>query len=70
MSNQNTATDNPVCEKWGGRTAFISGVFYYTQDSEPYLAGKEEESYKSEGECNISGFICDDCENIQGVIGE
>lgn len=63
----NITTDNPKCEICGGRTALISGPFYYEQDSEPYIAGVEEEAESGSGECEVSGFICDGCSSIQGL---
>ena len=36
-------SDTPKCKICGGRTATVSGVFYYEQDSEPYMADVEEE---------------------------
>lgn len=58
--------DSKKCEKCGGRTALVKGSFYYDADAEPYNGGIEEEANIS-GECWVGGFICDDCNNIQGL---
>lgn len=71
MNNQNNpqevpqvkSVDTPKC-KCGGRTALISGNWYFTPDREPYLNGKEEEAKVSDGEEWIIGYKCDDCGSL------
>ena len=60
-------SDTPMCKYCGGRTATVSGVFYYEQDSEPYVAGIEEEAECGNGECHVCAFVCDDCGKVQGL---
>ena len=60
-------SDTPKCKICGGRTATVSGVFYYEQDREPYMADVEEEAKCGDGECHVCAFVCDDCGNVQGL---
>ena len=62
----NTKNDTQICEKCGGRTALVTGLFIYEPDAEPYKSGIEEESLVKGGECWVGGYICDHCHNIQG----
>lgn len=57
--------DTNVCNKCGGRTALVTGTYFYHQDDEPYNNGVEEESLVEDGECWIGAFMCDKCGNIQ-----
>lgn len=65
-----TENDTPICEKCGGRTALITGTFYYYPDAEPYKNGEEEDAKIESGDCWVSGYKCDDCGNIQGLWNE
>ena len=60
-------SDTPKSKICGGRTATVRGVFYYEQDSEPYMADVEEEAECGDGECHVCAFVCDDCGNVQGL---
>lgn len=62
----NKSADTPKC-KCGGRTALISGQWYYSPDTEPYENGIQEKSKVSDDEEWIIGFKCDDCDSIQDV---
>lgn len=55
------------CNKCGGRTALISGIWYYSPDQEPYENGVIEPTERNESEAYMNGFICDDCDTIQDV---
>jgi hypothetical protein len=59
--------DSQKCEKCGGRTALVTGTFYYDADDEPYNNGVEEDAKVESGDCWVGGFKCDDCENVQGL---
>lgn len=59
--------DTPKCKICGGRTALISGTFYYDPDAEPYKNGVEEDAKIESGDCWVGGYECDDCGNIQGL---
>ena len=59
--------DTNKCEKCGGRTALISGQWYFNPDPEPYLNGKTEGAETSIDEAWISGSVCDDCGNVQDL---
>lgn len=59
--------DTRACEKCGGRTALVTGQFYYEPDSEPYKNGIEEEAMVDSGECWVGGYKCDDCGHVQGM---
>ena len=63
-------TDTEKCEKCEGRTALISGTFYYHPDPEPYINGVQETSDVNEGECWVGAYKCDDCNHIQGLWNE
>jgi hypothetical protein len=58
--------DSQKCEKCGGRTALVTGKFYYDSDAEPYNNGVEEDANVS-GDCWVGGYVCDDCTHIQGL---
>ena len=60
-------SDTKKCKECGGRTALITGSFYYEPDAEPYENGIEEEAKAGTGECWVGGYKCDDCGNIQGL---
>lgn len=60
-------SDTHKCKECGGRTALITGSFYYEPDAEPYENGIEEEAKTGTGECWAGGYKCDDCGNIQGL---
>jgi hypothetical protein len=60
-------SDTHKCLECGGRTALITGTFYYEQDAEPYMSGIEEDAKVSSGDCWVGGYICDDCGNVQGL---
>lgn len=60
-------SDTEVCHKCGGRTALVTGSFYYEPDAEPYENGIEEEAKVGTGECWAGGYKCDDCGNVQGL---
>lgn len=62
--------DTPICKECGGRTATVSGTFYYSPDEEPYNSGIIEKSLVGDGECWVVAFICDDCGNIQNLQNE
>lgn len=59
--------DTQKCEKCGGRTALVTGMFYYETHDEPYNTGIEEEAEVESGECWVGGYKCDDCGNVQGL---
>ena len=59
--------DTQKCEKCGGRTALVTGIFIYEPDDEPYKSGIEEEAKVKSGECFVGGYICDNCGNVQGL---
>lgn len=59
--------DTQKCEKCGGRTALVTGTFYYDTDAEPYENGIEEEAEVESGECWVGGYICENCGNVQGL---
>ena len=60
-------SDTNKCEKCGGRTALISGQWYFNPDQEPYLNGKIEGAETSIDKAWISGEICDNCNHIQSL---
>ena len=59
-------SDTHACCECGGRTALVTGYFYYEPDAEPYMSGIEEEAKVESGECWMGGYKCDDCGNMQG----
>lgn len=59
--------DTNKCEKCGGRTALISGQWYFKPDPEPYLSGIIEDAEENIDEAWINGEICDDCSHIQNL---
>lgn len=61
------SSDTQKCEKCGGRTALVTGMFIYEPDAEPYSSGVEEEAGVKSGECFVGGYICDNCGNVQGL---
>lgn len=74
MNNQNKPQDNvpkmeakQKCIKCNGRTALISGYWYYSPDQEPYENDVIEPTERNESEAYMNGFICDDCNTIQDV---
>jgi len=60
-------THRQTCCKCKGRTALVSGFWFYTPDQEPYENGKEEDSEVGDSEAYMNGFVCDECNTIQGV---
>ena len=60
-------SDTNKCEKCGGRTALISGQWYFNPDQEPYLNGKIEDAETNIDEAWITGEVCDNCNHIQSL---
>ncbi len=54
-------SDNKKCKKCGGRTALVSGQFYYNADQEPYKNGVIERAERPEGDEYVHGLLCDKC---------
>jgi len=68
MGKQKTLEEpKQTCIKCGGRTALVSGYWYYNPDQEPYENGVIEPTERNESEAYMNGFICDDCDTIQDV---
>lgn len=63
-------SDTEKCNKCSGRTALVSGEFYWNADQEPYSNGKQEVAENRDGTSWIHGYVCDDCESIQGLWNE
>lgn len=59
--------DSETCNKCGGRTALITGQFYYDADDEPYNNGIIEDAEIESGDCWVGGYKCDNCGHIQGL---
>ena len=59
--------DTKTCKVCGGRTALVTGEFYYDPDAEPYQNGIKEEAKVQSGECWVGGYKCDDCGSIQDL---
>lgn len=66
-ANVSRSYDSEKCDKCGGRTALVTGQFYYEPEAEPYMNGKTEACLVKSGDCWVGGFICDSCGNVQGL---
>lgn len=62
-----SCSDTPKCTECEGRTALITGTFYYSPDAEPYNNGIEEQAGTGEGDCWVGGYKCDNCSHVQGL---
>ena len=59
--------DSQKCTECGGRTALITGQFYYDANAEPYNTGVKEDAKTESGDCWVGGYKCDDCGHVQGL---
>ncbi len=62
-----TISDNDPCKKCGGRTALVSGIFYFEQDQEPYKSGIHETAINESGDFYLHGTVCDDCNELSNL---
>jgi hypothetical protein len=67
LSGVSGSFDTHKCSECGGRTALVTGHFYYDSDAEPYNSGIEEVAKAESGDCWVGGYKCDDCEHVQGL---
>jgi len=66
----NEDTKKQVCDKCGGRLAFVTGIFFYDPDDEPYEPEVTEKSIATEGEAWVGAYKCDKCGHIQDLFTE
>lgn len=66
----NEENKKSTCEKCGGRLAFVTGIFFYGPDNEPYEPEVIEKSIATEGEAWVGAYKCDKCGHLQGFFTE
>lgn len=67
MNTEREKSDTQSCEACGGRTALVKGNWYFAPDAEPYVSGTEESAPFQEMEEYVHGYVCDECERVQGM---
>ena len=66
MPKKDKTSDNTPC-KCGGRTALVSGQFYFDADQEPYKNGVIEPAKTQKGDEWIHALLCDKCNKLTKI---